>query len=111
MSADQKEIIELLKQIIINQAPASFNTGTAFCIALASAFTFVLALSLNNALLLSFQEIDIHGSALASAWVYAVIALVIVLLMLYLIYRWLEPFLSKQFQKAEQHKKEIKQKG
>jgi p-aminobenzoyl-glutamate transporter AbgT len=95
------EIIQLLKEIKANQAPPKFNTGTAFCVALATAFTFVMALALNAALALSFQQINIHGSALASAWVYAVIAVVIVLIMLYLIYRWLEPALSKQFSKLD----------
>ena len=87
---------ELLKKIEHNQASPGFNAGTAAALAIAAAFSFILALALNQFFQLLFAKIPVGGGLLGAA-IYAVIALVICVLALFLIYRFLEPFLHKKF--------------
>lgn len=90
------DIQKIIAKIERNQAPAGFNAGTATALAIAAAFSFILALALNQFFQLLFAKIPVGGGLLGAA-IYAVIALVICVLALFLIYRFLEPFLHKKF--------------
>lgn len=90
------EIRDTIDKIERNQASPVFNAGTAAALAIAAAFSFILALALNQFFQLLFAKIPV-GGGLLGAGIYAVIALVICVLVLFLIYRFLEPFLHKKF--------------
>lgn len=93
-----KQIHGLLEKIEHNQASPGFNAGTAAALAIAAAFSFILALALNQFFQLLFAKIPVGGGLLGAA-IYAIIALVICILALFLIYSFLEPFLHKKFAK------------
>ena len=91
------DVVVLLQKIEKNQkATPKFNAGTATALAIAAAVGFVIGLALNNALQESFQKIPV-GGGLLGAWIYAVIALIIGVVLLFLIFVYLEPFLTKKF--------------
>lgn len=101
--SNAKEMLEVLQQIhqdLVkiehNQASPEFNAGTAAALAIAAAFSFILALALNQFFQLLFAKIPVGGGLLGAA-IYAVIALVVCILALFLIYRFLEPFLHSKF--------------
>lgn len=100
--ADQVQILKEIRDSIVkmehNQASSGFNAGTATALAIAGAFSFILALALNQFFQLLFAKIPV-GSGLLGAAIYAIIALVICILALFLIYTYLEPFLHKKFAK------------
>jgi len=89
------DILTTVKQIEKNQEQ-TFGVGTAFAAAIAGALTFVIALSLNNALQLSFAQIPVGSNAILGAWIYAFLALLLGLTGLYLVYRYLQPVLKKK---------------
>ena len=89
------DILEEVKKIRQNQEQG-FGVGTAFAAAIAAALSFIIALALNNAFQITFAQIPVGNDALLGAWIYAVIALIIGLLGLYLIYRFLKPVLHKK---------------
>jgi len=91
------DVVILLRQIEKNQHPP-FNAGTAIAVVLAGAFGFVIALALNNFLQQVFNQIPV-GDGLLGAGIYAIIALIIGILALFLIYIYLEPWLTKKFAK------------
>lgn len=95
--SDTQEVIRLLKIIINNQEEASkFYVGTQLALVLAAAFAFVLALALNAALSLTFQQIPVGTDGLLGAWIYAILALIICILFMFIIYRYLQPWLHKK---------------
>jgi hypothetical protein len=84
------EIKEILKALSQN-----FSVGKAFIAVIAFSIGFVIALALNNALVLTFDLIPVGKNGVLGAWIYAVIALIIGLVGLWLLYRYLSPKLSK----------------
>ena len=104
MKLDQVQLLQdiksLLGKIEHNQSSPVFNAGTAIAFAIAAAFSLILALAINEFLRLLFAKIPV-GSGLLGAAIYAIVALVICILALFLINIYLEPFLHKLFAKKQ----------
>ncbi len=105
-NSNTKEIIHLLESIKANQEKiSSFSIGEALCISFAAAVGFVLALALNQALQLTFQQIPIGEDGLLGAWIYAIVAIILCGILLWCIFVYLQPFLqSKLDKKLEKYK-------
>ena len=73
--ADQVQILKEIRDSIVkmehNQASSGFNAGTATALAIAGAFSFILALALNQFFQLLFAKIPV-GSGLLGAAIYAI---------------------------------------
>ena len=109
-SSNAKDMLEVLQQIrqeLVkiehNQASPEFNAGTAAALALVAAFSFILALALNQFFQLLFAKIPVGGGLLGAA-IYAIIALVLCILAIFLIYRFLEPWLHSKFASHKKNK-------
>jgi ElaB/YqjD/DUF883 family membrane-anchored ribosome-binding protein len=95
------DVVYHLKAIEKNQAAAAkFNAGTYTALALAAAVGFVISLALGSALTQTFAKIPV-GGGLLGAWIYAIIALVLGVALVFLIFLYLEPFLTKKFKPKE----------
>jgi uncharacterized BrkB/YihY/UPF0761 family membrane protein len=93
-------MIHLLQDIKANQEKLpSFSIGAALCVSFAAAVGFVLALALNQALELTFQQIPVGSDGLLGAWIYAVIAIIICAILLWCIFIYLQPFLQSRLDK------------
>jgi hypothetical protein len=99
-SADALNVIKEHIMIISKQvtSPASYNVGSEAAKAIAMSFAFILGLALNDFFVQLFAKIPV-GGGLLGAGIYAAIALIICLLMMFLIYAFLEPWLRKKFAK------------
>jgi hypothetical protein len=94
------QMIHLLQDIKANQEKLpSFSIGAALCVSFAAAVGFVLALALNQALELTFQQIPVGSDGLLGAWIYAVIAIIICAILLWCIFIYLQPFLQSRLDK------------
>jgi uncharacterized BrkB/YihY/UPF0761 family membrane protein len=94
------EIVDLLRCIKTNQEkPVPFSLGSTICMVLAAAVGFMIALALNNALVLCFQQIPIGTDGILGACIYAVIALVLGIILLFLIFTYLQPLLQSKMDK------------
>ncbi len=98
-AASNETTTYLLREILAAQTKTHvFNPGNAGAIAVAGAVSFVMALALNNAMQKTFAKIRV-GSGLLGAWIYATIMLFIGLFLLFLIYFYLQPFVTNKFAK------------
>jgi len=89
------ESVFLLREIRDKLAtpPKQFNAGSAIAIAFATAFGFVLALAINDFLSQLFAKIP-TGGGLLGAGIYMIVAIILVTIFLFVIYIYLEPWLS-----------------
>lgn len=95
------DVIILLTKMEQNQRTNSkFNIGSAIALAIAASFSFVLALALNAFLQAAFQKIPV-GTGLLGLAIYAIAALFVCILALFLIYLYLQPWLQARFKFAE----------
>jgi len=89
-------ILKAIEVVSHNQTKEKFNAGTAAALAIAAAFSYILGLALNQFFVLVFAQIPI-GGGLLGAGIYALVALILCITMLFLIYQYLEPFLHAKF--------------
>jgi len=86
--------LEVLRGIRDNQAAPPFNIGIAICAAIAVGLSLVLALAISDFMIKLFALIPVGSSGLLGAAIYMVIAFVLVMLFLFIIYIYLQPWLS-----------------
>ena len=88
------EILSAVEQIRDAQ---KFQVGNAIATALAASVSFIIALALNDAFKKTFELIPV-GKGLLGIWIYAVLALVIGISLLYVISRYVQPSLFQLFE-------------
>ena len=100
MTDAQSELAQIQADVsaIAKKVNTGFNAGPAAALAVAAAFSFILALALNTFFTLLFAKIPTGGGLLGAA-IYAIIALLVCVTMLFLIYVYVEPWLHKRFER------------
>jgi hypothetical protein len=96
----QSEILETLRDI---RDANAFDPAKVIATTLAASISFLIALSLNEALTKTFKLIPL-GNGLGGLWIYALLALVLGILLLCLLNYAVQPALTKLF-----HKKSIRE--
>lgn len=92
-----EQIVDLLQQIKANQERKTpFGAGTALVGVLAVALGFVLSLALNDFFSQLFGLIKINGNPLLGAAIYALVMLVVIIFLLWLLYRYLAPIIIRK---------------
>jgi formate/nitrite transporter FocA (FNT family) len=95
---EHSKIIELLQAIRANQEKEiAFEPGKLLTGAFAGALILILAFALNDAFKKTFELIKVRGNPLLGLWIYALICGFIVIVLLYLLYKYLGPVLHKWF--------------
>lgn len=94
------EIITLLKQIVETQQTSPFNPIKQVIVVITASIGFIISLSLNEALKATFDLIPtVSVSKIGAAWIYAVVALTVGILALWLIYGAIQPVVTAKKQK------------
>jgi uncharacterized membrane protein len=73
-----------------------FNLSEQTTILLCASISFIVALAMNNALLLSFSKIPLGEDGLFGAWIYAIFMLIFGLFSIYIIYTKLQPYIERE---------------
>lgn len=74
---------------------SDFDVGSEMVKALSAAVSFVIALSLNNALQKTFELIPV-GKGLLGSWIYAIVSLGLGLLLLWVLASYVQPAVSRK---------------
>jgi hypothetical protein len=90
------EIVSILKDIKKNQESTRFIAGNEIMVAIATAIGFIMSLALNNAFVKTFHLIPIGKKNVFGAWLYAIIAVALGILFLWLMYSKIQPLMNNE---------------
>jgi len=94
------EIIVLLNRVVANQECSSaFCVIDAICTLFCGAFSYVIALALNNACIITTNKIPIGRDNMAGSWIYVAIMFPVAIFLIWLIMGKIKPSLKRRFYK------------